>query len=281
MNAIKGGYSAQSQSIGLVGVGNARELGGYRTPDGRMVRRGAILRTAAPEGATDEDRRRLEHDYRLTCVLDFRMNMEFQVPIHPVGGFDFATTHRVPILDEDYYLSLFGDVPMEEIQKMSPIQMIVEAINLGLIDENMYIGFLEGDCGKRGFAEVFSYLLAQPQEEALLFHCAQGKDRTGLAAMLILSALGVDEQTIVFDYLLTNTFNATIIERERKMLLSSGIPEDRLEAYMLGFDQVFPQTMQNALEHLKSAYGSVWGYVRGELGVSDADCEDLCAKYLV
>lgn len=282
MAACENSYSAQSQSIELAGIGNARELGGYRTNDGLAVRRGVLLRSAAPEGATEEDRRKLEQDLRLTCVLDFRMDMEFQAMVGPGRGLDFATTHRVGILDENYFASLYADtsLPRGESAKMSPVQMIVTAINLGAIDDNMYVGFLEAKTGRHGYAEMFAYLLAQPKDEALLFHCTQGKDRTGLAAMLILSTLGVDEETIVFDYLLTNTFNAALIERERAGLLATGIPEQELDKYMIGFDQVFPQTMHNALDHLRRTYGSAWGYVRDALGVTDADREELRAKYL-
>lgn len=274
-------HDAQAHSLGLVGIGNGRELGGYRTADGREVRRGVLLRTAAPEGATEEDRRRLEHDLHLTTVLDFRMDMELQILDGSARGLDFADTYRIGILDEDFYMRMLGDRSMEEILKMSPVQMIMEGVSLGMINEHMYVGFLEADTGKRGYAEVFARLLAQPQGEALLFHCTQGKDRTGLAAMLILSTLGVDEETIVSDYLLTNTFNAGLIERERQGLLAAGIPEEQLDRYMIGFDKVYPQSMQNALDHLKATYGSVRGYVHDALGVSEDACEELRDKYLV
>lgn len=274
-------YDAQSQSLGLEGIGNARELGGYRTTDGRMVRRGVLLRTAAPEGATDKDRRKLEHDLHLTTVLDFRMNMELQNLDGSARGLDFATTHRVGILDEDYYLSMDQSMSPEEMLSMSPLQLIVRGVDLGIVGDRMYVDFLEADCGKRGYAEFFGYLLSQPQDEALLFHCSQGKDRTGLAAMLILSVLGVDERTIVVDYLLTNIFNAKLIEREYQGLLAAGISKEQADRYMIGFDKVFPQAMQNAIEHLCNTYGSVWGYVRDALGVSDAEREELCTKYLV
>ena len=274
-------YSAQTQSIGLSGIGNARELGGYRAADGRVVRPHVLLRSAAPEGASDEDRKKLEGDFRLSCVIDFRMDLELQALDPSARGLDFASTHRALIVDEDYYARFSEGMSPEDVLKMTPLEMIVTGIDIGLVNDRMYVGFLESDLGRQGYAQVFAHLLAQPEGEALLFHCTQGKDRTGIAAMLILSALGVDEETIVFDYLLTNAFNAAIIERERAGLVAMGIPEERLDDYMLGFDQVYPQTMQNALDHLRREYGSVWGYVRDMLGVSDADREALRAKYLV
>lgn len=273
-------YSAKTQSLGLEGVGNARELGGYRTVDEREVKHGVLLRTAAPEGATEQDRRRLQYDLHLTKVLDFRMDMEHMALDESARGLDFADTRRIGILDENYYTQLSESIPVEDVQSMSPLQMIMQGVDMGLIGERMYVDFLEADCGKRGFAEVFAQLLAQPADEALLFHCTQGKDRTGLAAMLILCVLGVDEQTIIFDYLLTNTFNARLIERESQALVAAGVPAQKLDTYMLGFDKVYPQTMQNAMAHLAQTYGSVWGFVREVLGVSDADRRDLRNKYL-
>ena len=280
MNDSHVAYSAETQSIGLESVGNARELGGYKTTDGHVVRHGVLLRTAAPDAASESDRRRLEHDLRLTRVLDLRMNMERQFLVDDVRGLDFAQTYRVPIMDEDYYLRLYAEISEEQLKQMSPLQMIVMGIDMGLVNDQMYVGFLEAETGKRGFAEVFSHLLAQPEGEALLFHCTQGKDRTGLVAMLALTALGVDEETIVFDYLLTNTFNAKLIEREQQGLLALGIPAEEIDKYMIGLDRVFPQTMQNALEHLRREYGSVWGYITKELGVGEAERRELRAKYL-
>ena len=274
-------YSAQSQSIGLSGIGNARELGGYRAADGRVVKPHVLLRTAAPESATAEDRAKLERDYRLSRVLDFRMDMEHQLLDPSMRGLDFAQTYRVPILDEDNYMGMYDGIPEEEMATTTLADLVVSGIESGAINDCMYLDFLEADCGKRGYAEVFAHLLAQPESEALLFHCSQGKDRTGLAAMLILSVLGVDEDTIVFDYMLTNAFNAELIARERAGLAAMGIPDERLDIYMLGFDQVYSQTMQNALGHLRREYGSIWGYVHDELGLSAADREALRAKYLV
>ena len=274
-------YSAKSQSLGLSGIGNARELGGYEVADGRQVRRGLLLRTAAPEGATEADRVRLERDLKLTCVLDLRMDMERQMLKGSASPLGFAENHVISILDQDYYARLYEGIDLDKAMATSPLERVIMGVDLGVIGETMYIGFLEAESGKCGYREVFERLLAQPADEALLFHCTQGKDRTGLAAMLILSVLGADDDTIVFDYLLTNTFNAALIERERQALLAMGTAERDLDRYLIGFDMVAPATMQRALDHLRATYGSVWGYCRDELGVEEDGAKELRAKYLV
>jgi protein-tyrosine phosphatase len=98
--------------------------------------------------------------------------------------------------------------------------------------------------------------------------------------MLILSALGVDEQTIMDDYMLTNEFNAKLIADERQELLDSGMKEEELDGIMIAGDQVYPQTMTNALDWLKKEYGSVKGYITKELGVTEEQLTQLQNKFL-
>jgi protein-tyrosine phosphatase len=271
-------YSAESQSIGLVGVGNARELGGYLTPDGRAVRRGVLLRSAVPVGATDQDKRRLREVYNLTLVLDLRMSYE-RATSTPTN-LSFATVRPVCVLDEERMMRELREASALIDEDASPATMITMAVDQGIVSDTMFVDFLESECGKRGYATVLRILLAQPADEALLFHCTQGKDRTGIAAMLILSALGVGEETILFDFLLTNTFNAELIARERRMLADYGIAEAEVDRYMHGFDQVFASTMRTALEHLAREYGSVWGYINRELAIGADERAELRRKYL-
>ena len=98
--------------------------------------------------------------------------------------------------------------------------------------------------------------------------------------MLILSALGVSEDTIMKDFLLTNEYNAEKIAAQRKMLLSHGIDESQLEQYMIILDEVNPKTMATLLSWLKEKYGSPVEYIVQELGVSEEDIAALQTKFL-
>lgn len=269
-----------AQSIQLTGVGNARELGGYASADGRTVRHGVLLRTAALGNATGDDIQRLLDVYHLSVVIDLRSSFETEsAPDPEIAGVKNLNIH---ILDEaampapQSSQDETGESP-ESSDKMSRLRAAVEA---GIISDQMYVDFLSTDVGKSGYSQLFEELLALPEGEALLFHCSQGKDRTGLAAMLILTALGVDEDTIMSDYLLTNTYNAELIEQERQMLAAEGIEGETLDLYMTALDGVCPQMMQNALDWMKENYGSVEGYITGALGVTDAQLEALKDKFL-
>ena len=172
--------------------------------------------------------------------------------------------------DLEKKLSVEGDA-------MERLKFIIDS---GLVSYDMYVGFLSEESGKKAYSEFFRELLDLPPERSLLFHCSQGKDRTGCAAMLILSVLGADEDTIMRDYMLTNVFNAKLIDSQRKMLISHGVKESDMEKYMMILDEVNPKTMNTVLEWLKENYGSPVGYIINELGVSPEEIEQLKAKFL-
>lgn len=267
----------EAHSLQLTGVGNARELGGYASADGRTVKRGVLLRTAALDKATGNDIQRLLEVYRLSVVIDLRSSQETaSAPDPEIAGVKNLNIH---IIDESAMPapeSNKGDTS-EPSDKLSRLRAAIEA---GILGDQMYVDFLSSDVGRSGYRRMFDELLALPEGEALLFHCSQGKDRTGLAAMLILTALGVDEDAIMSDYLLTNAFNAALIEDERQMLAAEGVEDEELDLYMMAMDEVYPKMLQGALDWMKQSYGSAEGYITAGLGVTDAQLEALKDKFL-
>ncbi len=144
----------------------------------------------------------------------------------------------------------------------------------------MYAAFLSKDNGRKRFGEFFRELLALPEDRSILFHCSQGKDRTGLGAALILAVLGVDEETIIWDYMLTNEYSAESIAEERLYLEKHLPPGEDPEKYMIIMDQVDEETMQRGLDYMKREYGSIMGYVRDALHISDGQIAALKEKFL-
>lgn len=265
----------KSQSLNLKSVGNARELGGYPSSDGRKVKHGVLLRTAALYGISSDDLTRLTDDYSLSVITDLRMSLE--AAPKPDPSIDGVRYKNLRVIDEDLFHQELEKKLAFEGNAIERLKMIVDS---GLVSHDMYIGFLSGNWGKKAYSEFFRELLDLPPGRSILFHCTQGKDRTGCAAMLILSALGVSENIIMEDYMLTNTFNAGLIEAQRKNLLSHGIKESELEKYMIVLDEVNPKNMKTALSWLEENYGSPVGYIINELGISEDDIEKLKAKFL-
>ena len=270
------------QAVPLTGVGNARELGGYSAADGRTVRHGVLLRTAKLSGATEEDLRILAEDYHLAVVADFRGDTEIEkAPDPEISG---VRNLNLPIIDDSAELPEEMKAEMEElaalngeITKMDRLRL---ALKYGTFSDQMYVDFLSMDRGKEGYSRLFRELLALDDGRAILFHCSEGKDRTGCAAMLILYALGADEETVMEDFRLTNEFNADLIETDRQLLRDEGIPEEEMDSYLPMLDQVNPAYMTNAIAWMTENYGSPLGYITRELGVTEAEIDELRNKFL-
>ena len=274
--------SVKSQSIGMESLGNARELGGYESADGRKVRRGVILRSAKPCLASENDIRRLTDVYHLATIVDFRMTSERMAEPSP----------EIPGV-KNVWLRVIDEKLLEELQRLvaetkgdqalpkTPLERIQFAIKSGVVSDRMYIDFVSSEQGKESYRAFFKELLALPEGKSLLFHCTQGKDRTGVAAMLVLSALDVDTDTILRDYELTNAFNAPLIEKEKAMLAQMGVTDaDEVNKYLSVMDQVNPKYLQTVLDYLTDEYGSVKGYISEALGISDEEISLLKDTYL-
>ncbi len=274
---MKNSVTKEGQTLNMETLGNARELGGYVNQDGKKVKRGVLLRSAKPAGASTNDLERLKNEYHLKTIIDFRMGFERDTAPNP--QIEGVNDIWCPIIDEDL-ISANINMPTSAAKSMNTLERLKIAIERGFISEKMYVGFLSMNQGKKGYTEYFRQLLALPEGNSLLFHCSQGKDRTGLGAMLILSALDVDEETIMQDYLLTNVFNAELINKERQMLAQYNLSDSEIENYLSAMDQVNPAYMQNAIDYLKKNYGSVKGYITKELGLTEKDFASLKNKFL-
>ena len=269
-----------SRSLKLNGVSNARELGGYITSDGRAVKHGLLLRTGRLDEAGAEDIARL-CEYNIGTVIDFRMPAEtVTAPDPDISG---AKNINISILNEAEIIKQQDEnsIDMAWI-KTDPVLFLKTALDEKIIHPDMYIGFLAGADGKKGFEQFFRAVLETPADKAVLWHCTSGKDRTGVAAMLILSVLGVDEETIMHDFLLTNEFNSERIMKTTMFLMSSLKDDEKLRIpeMLVVLDGVNKSYLQNAFDYLKSEYGTVTDYIRTELGIKDDEIEILKNRYL-
>ena len=264
-------------SIRLNSIQNARELGGYVTADGKKTKNGVLLRTASLNGISDEDIRTLTQVYRVKHIIDLRMAMEMVgADDPPIGG---AQYHHLNVID----LSTLPaqDAPEVDFRALDIVQMVKLSEQFGMLADDMYIGFLEQAAGKAAYAEFFRILLSTEPDRAVLWHCTSGKDRTGLAAMLLLSALGVDEESVVSDYLLTNKYNAKRIAGTRQALKAKGCDDTLIEKAVIVFDAVNERFMRSVIAYLKQKYGSVIGYILDGLDIKQAEIDSLKEKYLL
>ncbi|MEV7212296.1 tyrosine-protein phosphatase [Kitasatospora cineracea] len=220
-----------ARSLGLAAAVNARDLGGYRTADGRTVRPGALLRTEALSRLGEDDRALLGA-LGLRHVVDLRSLDEVRhlgadlVPGLPAAVLppDAAATltvaaadglgptlHHLPVFSADFDLY----VELRRALGSGDPAAVHAALGDGraaAMMTSMYRWFVTDAVARSRFATVLR-LAAEAGGAPVLFHCTAGKDRTGWTAALLLTALGVDRESVRADYLLTNERSAALIAR--------------------------------------------------------------------
>jgi protein-tyrosine phosphatase len=248
----------QRRPIALEGGHNFRDLGGYRTGDGRQVKWGLVYRSGSMAGLTPNDHTTLSR-LAIKAVCDFRTEGERRR--EPNRWCEAANV--------SYWARDYGESFGELRSLMRSGEQTVEAAREAMIAGYRRIPFEQAPA----YREVFRRLAAA--ETPLVFNCSAGKDRAGTAAALLLSALGVPRETVVEDYVLTNQALAgasRFLERTRKQGGSLASNSGELVAIVLRADE---QYLRAALDAVENRYGSVTGYVREALELSDAELRSL------
>ena len=269
------------QSLPVKGIVNARDLGGYAVQDGRIVREGKLLRAAHLADASDADIRYLEQ-LPVTVVIDFRKEQE------KVGKVDREVPGaRYTSLPVDPSGNAMATATEEEKEKVSGKKkfdvkkiIVFAAFNkkAQTIARELYPTLLfQPECQQQ-FARFFRLVL-ETENGAVLFHCTQGKDRTGIASALLLAALGADRETIVADFDATNRVYEKDVRKFSRRVRFWGGKEEEV-AVVKAFLGCNTENFIKALDRIDQEFGSLLAYLKGPIGLTDTDIETLRERYL-
>ena len=267
--------TAESQEIGLSGVVNARELGGLKTQDGKTVKTGLVFRSGKLADATEEDIKKLTEEYHLATVIDFRTSIEVESAPNP--SIEGVENKEIRVVDEEGKKDIINKT--SGATDADPVDGMIQAVKNGKITPDMYISIIKTETGQKGYAEFFRTLLAKEEGKSILFHCTSGKDRTGIAAVLFLTALGVDEETILNDFELSNEFFKDQIAYMEAAAKKKTDDEEVIET-VKNLTGVSRSYMERMISYLNEEYGSVYDFIIKKLDVSEADIEKLREMYL-
>ena len=238
--------------IDLEGCLNFRDLGGYPTSDGRTVRWRRVFRSDALHLLTDADVARIRHELGVRDVIDLRSTAEVRSEGRGLIEADPIRFHHVPLFD--------GEVRAEDRER---------AAQISLADRYVFMAELAHEAIGRVITT-----LARAESPAV-FHCAAGKDRTGVISALLLDLLGVPDDLVVADYVATQENLDAIVERlnslEGYRTMLSALPPDTMHAD--------PETIVEFLARLRAKHGTVEEYARAA-GVPASALEALRARLL-
>lgn len=248
------------------GIENARDLGGTRTASGRVVKSGLLYRTALLKPASKKDIERLK-ELGIKHIYDLRSTHEMtEAPDPEIEG--VRSTH-VPLvaLDGNLFKGMGEDLAGFMFRPAAE-----------MICDGFYLSFIDDDNCQRRFSLLLHYV-TESYGEPLLWHCSQGKDRTGLLAAFILFALGADRKTVLDDFAQSNVEYASALQEISEKIRSMGGGEDELR-HAQTLVGVNLDEFNLALDHIDKRYGDVMNYISGPLAMSDEDLEKMRNTYL-
>ncbi|MFD2043386.1 tyrosine-protein phosphatase [Ornithinibacillus salinisoli] len=244
--------------IKLEGSFNFRDLGGYRTEDGRSIKRGMLYRSGNLSRLTENDLE-IVNQLGIKKICDLRGLDEIERFPDPM--LDGVVWHHTPILSDEQMLGQVGEHRnfADTLRNTKPGELLLT------LNQNM-VSF------KQAFQKVFEILLTEPHSP-LLFHCMAGKDRTGAVAAVMLRVLGVPREVILEDYLYTNETLEQMAANFQEIGYNN-LPDIQQEV----LDALFEARAEyiNAfLDELEVQYGSINVYVQEVLGLSEDDLDLL------
>jgi len=229
-----------SRHIPFEEIINFRDLGGYRNGQNREIVWRKVFRSGELEYMTAEDARRIQEELSLRTIIDLRSRAMVQAITMegPFARLDIRK-HNIPFIpeaDRDKIRNYFqnwtswGEYYVFQLEETGIGERIVNALEI----------------------------IADPANHPLLFHCAAGKDRTGVLAAMILSILGVSDQDIIEDY--ARTVESIHLFAERQVRITPAGTQLAIERSPFLHDSP-PEAMEFLINTLGREYGSMQGYL--------------------
>lgn len=254
-----------SRHVRMDALFNVRDLGGYRTADGRSTRWQTLYRADGINRAGDADLERLL-GLGLRTVIDLRTPAE----VDERGRFPFERSAAVSVTSSSepmsyHHLPVIRDTwaAWETDQDVDPVEFLVLRY-LEMLDE-----------GAPALAAALG-VLADASNLPAVFHCAAGKDRTGVLAAIVLSLVGVDDGDIAHDYGLSAAAMEALVD-----WVGANVPEalDTMTDQPAAFLAAPPAAMLELLAEVRARHGSMERYVAA-IGVDEASIVGLRVNLL-
>lgn len=245
-------------------VANFRDCGGYQTTQGAYVQWGKIYRSGSLAHVTAQD---LQHisDLGLRLVCDLRSIKEVGKEPDRLPTENTPTYRHLPIMLGEQLSQQLNAILFDPLKLYD---MLYETYTAYAIKEN---GAL--------FGEIFQRL-AEPDSLPFLVHCTAGKDRTGITIALLLSMLGVPDETIVADYSISNRytehFHSWAEQHIPPFLKALGVTTRDLTPLV----SIHPQIMEKTLAYLRENYGSAEGYLLTQARISEGQLAQIRENFL-
>lgn len=219
-------------------IDNMRELGGYFTKDGKIIRYDFLIRSNLPKSLSEENINYLL-DKKITTIIDLRNNEEIA---KKPGVFYNSNLFRYN------HVKIKGDGKIPDSPEM------------------VYDSYVEMIEGKEEIGKVFNIIANA--DDGVLFYCNAGKDRTGVVSALILKSLGVKDKDIVLDYIASGIY---LMEMLEEFANSTQIVDIK------SIITPNPDTMFKVLSYVEKKYDNIENYLYS-CGVTQKELKHIKKK---
>lgn len=241
----------------IEGSVNFRDIGGYTTAEGLVIRPNLVYRSGTLSELTDLGVIQLA-ELGIHTIVDLRsIEEKDNAPDRLPSGVRYL--HR-PIADPSRMPRLRAVWTVFR-QRNQLGQVLLDVYKRIIIDTNAHI-----------IGELFNIIAAN--QGPLLIHCTAGKDRTGLSIALLLKLLTIPDSTIISDYAISNQFTdrfAQLIKRDLSMLSRVGLSDEQIRPII----SADPAILTAALQHIDDQYGSLEQYLSTQTGIDTAKITHL------
>ena len=245
------------REVKLQGAVNFRDIGGYKTKDGKKIKLGLLYRSAALNTLTDTDLAKLE---ALHIKYDFDFRGPYEVKTAPDKIPTGTTRISLPAGSENVGDSTY----MKNMAKYMKSDSFLISFYTVLTPF------------KDRYTPLFDSLLSNKTASPILFHCTAGKDRTGIAAALILYALGVDENTIYDDYEATNYYRRNENTKAIAQMTKYYGLDEKTASNLMGAKKEY---IAATFATIRATYGSIDTYLQKVLGLDASKINKLRKAY--
>lgn len=223
-----------NQLVPLPNAINLRSLAGYPTADGRTIKPNKLFRSGDLSHLTHAEAEQLRDQYQVKTVIDLRSDDE--VKRRPDQLADGMSYYQLPVFPFADHASFGQRLKRRFAKPEDPIAHI-------------YKKMLTDSHALAAYRDMFDLLLSRTEDNrAILIHCTAGKDRTGVAAMMVEGALGVTEESMQADYLASNRALETKGLLQQKRL--------RSETHDLGSHPATNETFRIVQQLVNNSFGS-------------------------
>lgn len=251
--------------IHLTGTVNTHDLGGIVAKNGWHIKPKRLIRSAALAHLTKTDRWKLTKNVNVKVVCDFRPTGEIKVAKDAkLSG--VAYRHDSVMADKNFGVHTTRQYANQLANK--------QPNNMQLFYQKM----VTSSHSIKAYRSFMNQLLKQ-KHGALLYHCTYGKDRTGIATMLILACLGVSKQTIMKNYLASNHDLKGTVHKEYQQL-KRVTHNKRALANFKRSKSAKAAYLDAAYRAIDQRYGSMKHYQKAALRLSNSDVHKLRMMYL-